>query len=159
MTNKKLDNLVIENAQIRFRNFSGNPDKFNTRGGVRQFAVLIPHDIAADLMNEGWNIKFLKARNEDEEDQPYLSVKVNYSGNVHPNIYLVTKKNKTVLNEDTVGSLDYAEIANIDITIRPYQWEVNGKTGVAAYVKTMYVTVVEDEFASKYDFDDEVPFN
>ena len=61
-----------------------------------------------------------------------------------------------MLTEDTVGSLDYADISNVDVVISPFEYnDIGGKSGVAAYVKTMYVSVVEDEFASKYDYDDE----
>lgn len=160
---KNIENIKIENARLVFRNFSGKPDKFNSQGGKRSFSVVIDDPkFAEDLRREGWNIKqFNQSPDSDEEPEHFLSVKVTFN-NFPPHIYLCTKKNKTLLTEETVGSLDYAEISNVDIVITPYQYEMNGRSGVAAYVKTMYVTVVEDEFASKYEYDDsddeELPF-
>mgnify|MGYP001771288058 FL=1 len=160
---KNIENIKIENARIVFRNLSGKPDKFNPQGGKRSFSVVIEDpEFANELKREGWNIKqFNQSPDSDEEPAHFISVKVSYN-NIPPHIYLCTSKNKTLLNEDTVGQLDYAEISNVDIVITPYQYEMNGRSGISAYVKTMYVTVVEDEFASKYEYDDlddeEIPF-
>lgn len=160
---KNIENIKIENARIVFRNLSGKPDKFNPQGGKRSFSVVIEDpEFANELKREGWNIKqFNPSPDYDEEPAHFISVKVSYN-NIPPHIYLCTSKNKTLLNEDTVGQLDYAEISNVDIVITPYQYEMSGRSGISAYVKTMYVTVVEDEFASKYEYDDlddeEIPF-
>ena len=163
MAKNNIENIKIENARIVFRNLSGKPDKFNPQGGKRSFSVVIEDpEFANELKREGWNIKqFNPSPDSDEEPAHFISVKVSYN-NIPPHIYLCTSKNKTLLNEDTVGQLDYAEISNVDIVITPYQYEMNGRSGISAYVKTMYVTVVEDEFASKYEYDDlddeEIPF-
>lgn len=142
------NNIVIENAKIGFRNFSGKEGKFNP-AGRRNFCVFMDYDFGEVLKNDGWNIRWLQPKEEGDELQPYLQVSVNYE-NVPPKIMLVTSHGKTVLNEATVNILDWAEIKNVDIIIRPYNWEVNGKSGVKAYVKSMYVTIAEDEFEDKY---------
>lgn len=142
------DNIRIEGARIGFRNFSGEEGRFNPKGR-RNFCVFLEEDIAKDMEKEGWNVKWLQPREEGDELQAYLQVKVVF-GKIPPKIVLVTMRGKTTLDEDTVNILDWAEIQNVDLVIRPYNWEVNGNTGVSAYIKTMYVTLREDEFESKY---------
>lgn len=142
------NNIVIENAKIGFRNFSGNAGKFNP-AGRKNFCVFLDQELGKVLEQDGWNIRWLQPKDEGDDPKPYLQVAVNFD-NVPPKIVLVTKKAKTVLDETSVNILDWAEIESVDLIIRPYNWEVSGKSGVKAYVKSMYVTIVEDEFESKY---------
>ena len=157
MAYKKTNNIMIEDARLIFKNFSGEESKFN-RAGNKNFCVVLDHDMADELAAEGWNIKYLRPREDGEEPTPYLQVTVAY-GNIPPKVIMIAGRNKTPLDSLSIGTLDYAEIANVDLVIRPYNWEVNGKQGIKAYLKTMYVEIEQDAFASKYDFDDEeVPF-
>lgn len=146
-------NLVVENARIVFRNFSGKEGKFN-RAGSRNFCIIFDQETGEHLLEQGWNVRILQPRDENDEPAYILQVTVAY-GNIPPKIYMITGRKKTLLDEYTIGNLDYAEIENVDVVIRPYNWQVNGKSGVKAYVKDMYVEIREDKFASKYDFDDD----
>jgi len=155
-----VNNLVIENAKIIFRNFEGRETEFNRKGN-RNFGVVIDNvDEAEKLKNIGWLVKPLKRRDEDEEQRYYIPVAVKYD-NFPPKVYMVTRKKKTLLDKDSIKNLDDADITNIDLVIRPYCWEVGGKSGIKAYLKTMYAVIEEDDFADKYageEFpDDEIP--
>lgn len=175
VTNK----IAIENARIGFRNFSGKEGKFNP-AGKRNFCVFLDKEdddgyrvpdehLAGALERDGWNVRYLNPREDGDPRMPYLQVAVKYD-NIPPRIVLITSGGKTTLDESEIGMLDWAEIDNVDLVISPYNYNVNGKEGVKAYLKNMYVTIEEDEFESKYvdvpdsaanslnGVDDDIPF-
>lgn len=148
---KVTDNVTIENAIIKWSNFEGKEQKFN-KAGTKNFCVFLDNDVADSLHEIGWNVKVTKPRNEEDEPQAYIQVGVNYAYNP-PTIKLITNHGNpsgTLLTDDTVILLDSADIKYADLIMSPYNWEVNGKSGVKAYCKALYVTVQEDALADKY---------
>lgn len=143
-----MENVILEDVRILFRNFSGKEGQFN-RAGNRNFNVLLPEDIAKQMLKDGWNVKELKPRDEEDELEYRVEVAVNYGGRP-PRLVMVTSRGKTNLDEDSVDLLDWADIVHADVILRPYQWEVNGKTGVKAYLQTGFFTIREDELELKY---------
>lgn len=144
-----MQNLVIENARIMFPNFSGKEGVYNP-AGRRNFCVVLNDEMANTLRDDGWNIKALKPLDEMDDPQPYIQVAVNYEGGNPPKIVLIKGGRKTLLDSDSVSLLDWADIENVDLVVSPYRWEMSGRTGIKGYLKSMYVTVVEDEFEAKY---------
>ena len=144
-----MENIIVENAKIAFKNFSGKEGQFNPEG-KRNFCLILDPELAEKLHADAWNVRTLKPKDDGEIPQPYIQVSVSFLAKP-PKIVLVTSRGKTLLTEETVGMLDWAEITNVDLSVTPYQWSVAGKNGVKAYLKNMYVTIQEDEFEKKYD--------
>lgn len=146
------DNIIMENAQLlygSYRNFSGKEGPYNDEG-ERSFCVIIPEESVEKLVADGWNIRIRQPRNEEEEVLHYLQVKVRF-GAMPPKVIMHTMRGiSTRLDENSIGELDHQQLRNIDLTIRPYCWTVRGEEGVTAYLKTMHVTIEEDEWESKY---------
>ena len=135
----KLPLLKLEDVRLKFRNFAGREKKYN-RAGDRNFCVVI---------DEGWNVRVSTPREEGDAPESTIQVAVRFD-NFPPNIYMITRRGQTRLDEEAVEALDYAEIRHVDLIINPSRWKTNGKTGIKAYLRTMYVVIDEDEFAEKY---------
>lgn len=147
--------LQIDEARIIYRNFRGEGSKYN-REGDRNFAVLIDDaEIAEALTREGWNVKIKPPKEEGDDPFMYLPVKVKFSDR-GPNIYLVSGRHRSKLKEDNVECIDYVDILNVDLDVRPYDWDVNGKNGRTAYLQNMCIIQDTDRFAEKYA-DEEYP--
>ena len=148
--------LQIEDARIIYRNFGGDASKYN-REGYRNFAVIIPNqEICDQLTAEGWNVKIKPPRDEDDTPFMFLPVKVKFN-NRGPNIYVQSAGNVKRLTEETVGMLDEIDIQSVDMDLRPYDWEVNGKEGRSAYLQAMNVIQNIDRFGAQYAAQD-LPF-
>lgn len=142
--------VVIEDAEIGFLNFMGREDKYN-RSGARNFAVFLDAEMAEQLRRDGWNVKTSNPpEDSDYESSFYVKVNVNYRGPKPPKIVLLSSSGKSNLDESTVGMLDWAEIKKVDLIFVPYEYEIAGRTGVSAYLKSMFVEIIEDELELKY---------
>lgn len=150
----RLDPVTIEDARIIFRNFSGLEGRFNKEGD-RNFCVVLGLEEAEFYKDLGWPVKFPKPR-EDGSDAPlpYLPITVKWKkdGTRNPTVVLITNqgRSRTTLGEDELFLLDWAEIKNVDLIWRDFNWEVNGNMGHKAYLKSIYVTIQEDRLQLKY---------
>lgn len=146
--------VTIENARIIFRNFAGREGMYNAEG-TRTFHVLLEEELAKQLEEDGWSVKYLRAREEGDEPQPHMQVMVKYRARDGrqvrpPRIVMRTSRNRTPLGEEEVEVLDWVDMETVDLVLRPYEWNIRGETGIKAYLKTMFVTIREDPIEMKY---------
>ena len=154
--------INISNAQICFRNIAGKPTKFNSKGGVRDFAIILDtYDDVQALIDMGFSVKYFAKKEETDPDVPFLKVKVNFRYNedgtelLSPHIWVINGGKRVLITPQTAEVVDQADINFCDIVIRPYYYEVNGGAGVAAYLDAMYVNIAENEFEKKYEMYDD----
>jgi len=151
------DILQIDDARIIYRNFTGRGGQYNKEGD-RNFAVVIDDEALADELAElGWNVKIKPPREENDVPFMYMNVKVKFN-NRGPHVYLISGNNKIVLPEEEVNILDDIDIAGVDMDIRPYDWEVNEKSGRSAYLQSIRVTQRLDRFSEDDAIFDEQPW-
>lgn len=145
------DLLMIDDARICFRNFSGEPSKFN-REGERDFSVVIPSEEIKDMLlanksrdGASWNVKIKAPREEGEAPFMYLKVKVRFN-DYGPKVYLVAGDRQHRLDEEDVGILDKIEIDSVDLDIRPHDNFTQGNYFRTAYLQSIRVHQRLDRF-------------
>ena len=171
--------LEIENAQLRFRNFSGTEKQamvnnrmtiVNDRGNRNFNVILDPEasniywndelvtnpNFGLELASLGFSVSVKPGREEGESDEYRLPVHIGF-GNITPELYMITGNKKIRLTEENIGVLDGADIIKADISInngRPYVAK-DGTEKVKAWCNVGFFTVAQSRFASMYDFDGE----
>lgn len=141
--------VLFEDCRILFRNFEGRVGPYNPNGDKRDFCVLIDPDVAEGMKAEGWNVKYLKPREEGDLPQPYMQVAVGFKIRP-PRMVIITSRGRTDLTEDECQLIDWADIEKTDLIVRPYNWNVSGNTGRKAYLQSIFITIREDYLDQKY---------
>lgn len=151
MTAPRVEGTVtIEDARVMFKNFEGRESQYN-RAGSKNFCVVLDDELAEQLMRDGWTgVRFLKKRNENEEDRWIMQVTVSYK-HKPARVIMITSRGRTELDEETVDLLDDLEFKTVDMIISPYNWgPIRGDYGVSAYLRKAFVTIEEDYLDLKY---------
>lgn len=151
--------LVLEDREIIFPNFSGTANMYN-REGRRSFNVILKEEEVQDLLEAGWNVKRTKPREGGDLGTPRLEVRANFESALPPRVTVIShttdaegqmsELGRTRLTADTVNTLDWADIVSADMTVNPYHWDLNGKSGITAYLQTLVVHVLLDPIEAKY---------
>lgn len=140
--------ITIENAKIIYRNFAGVAKKFNAKG-LRNFHVVLDNDVAVKLEQDGWNVKWHDPKEDGDSAWASLKVSLRFD-NYPPRIVLISGEDRTSLDDESVEILDWAEIQTADLMLSPSPWEVQGKSGIKAYLKKAFITLEQDDLEAKY---------
>lgn len=144
-----MNELTLRGVRLIYRNFSGRPLKFNPEGR-RNFSVIIENpELANSLIADNWNLKPLNKRDMDEQDAWHLPVAVVY-GKYPPVIRVLSQSGGMIYDESMLPNLDFANITNVDLIINPRRYEKDGEIRVKAYLRSMNVTIFEDELEIEF---------
>lgn len=143
----KRELLVIDDARIIHRNFSGIGSMYN-REGDRNFSLIIPtEELKDELIARGWNVKIKPPREDGDVPFMFLPVKVAINDR-GPDVYLVSGSAKRKLGEESISCLDNIDILSINMDIRAYDWSLpDGRSGRTAYLQGMEVIQRFSRFA------------
>lgn len=157
---KEIIMIEVEGNKVRIKganvvpalkNFSG--DKFGP-AGMRDFVIALDDEQAEVLSQFGYHIFMFHTQDDEgnEIDIPELKIRCRFD-KYPPEVYTVYGDVNgviTQMTEETVGELDNIRFLDCHIAFTPYRWERGGKSGTAAYLKTMYVIIPKKDFADMF---------
>lgn len=159
-----MNNLIVEDAKIIFRNFAGAETDFNRKGDRNFCLVIDSEEDALQLRADGWNVKERTSGLNPDEKFYFVKVSVRFD-HLPPRVRLYSGNSKTDLTADTIGILDKIDIETVDLVVSPYHWSISNKSGtkegIKAYLSSMYIRQKLDRLASKWDdvgSEEEFPF-
>ena len=144
------ENVIIENAQIIFPDFTGKKGKFND---IPKFSVILEDELAEKMKADGWNVKYRTPRDPEYDDgYYYIEVKISFKKR-KPVMAIINSNNKAVeVNENNLEMMDLVTIKKADVEFRPYNYDFAGKHGTAAYLNTLYVWRQESKLEQMYSW-------
>lgn len=161
-----IEPLARENAKIRwgFSNFAGAKRLYNEEGD-HNFTIDLTQTEAEKLITDGWNVRQRPAREEGEPDEYTLKVSISDKFDM-PAIYFIRGGRKfPVEYMAELNNIRPNMVSSIDFIAEPGKpWE-DEKASIeagypimkrTAYLKEMYVNMVESQLGSKYSDYEEV---
>lgn len=152
--NYEIKKITIRNAHLRYRNFGGG--KYG-----REITLQIDDpEIAQEMANDGWPVRTIIPDDPSYEPRYQMRVAISYRDREGrrfdendtrlPYIYMCTKKNQHLLDEDHIERLDRAELDKVDLTIRARWWENEDGWHIKAFLSRLYATICEDDLDAEY---------
>lgn len=150
IASRRRETVTFRDAPIIYKNFTGEKRQFNAEGD-RNFSVMMREEDALALELNGWKVKPMKRRDDDEEQLYHLKVSVAFA-NRPPRVWLVSSGGRTMLGEGLVGMLDQLDSVKVDLVIVAYDWkmESTGQSGRKAYLQSVFFHMYEDELELEY---------
>ena len=161
---KKFNNVIIENAEILFRDFRGE------QGNYPSFAVKLPEEFAKELMEIGWPVKQYIPKDDDAEPYYLINIKVRYhtaSGDdfcAPEEVLLIINGRRTQITEATLKTLQKLTFKHVDLEFEWYPWKYQNRTGDGAQLERLYIVAEEESrlqskwAEEEFPGDEEAPF-
>lgn len=145
-----IPDLEIPDAQVKWAwsNIAGRKNDYDSEGD-HYFQIIIPEDRVNALLDDGWAVKEHEGQEEGDPPEYLLKVRVSYRFDP-PKVYFLKGRRKIRAEERDLPDITRASTNRLDLVLQPSRWVKNGRTGISAYVKEMYVDMKTSQFDEMY---------